>query len=211
MQDDRFYRRFAVYADDADSSRLRLEGRPIVFEKPALIQGRDSRGNLRKFWEIIDKDALKKTDLSDVPLRSEHDHKTIYARTRNGSLILDVKPDGLHMTAFLLDNEKSRTLYEEVRSGLIPQMSFSFPTDSRTVNEGTRQGIPVRRVMEIPRLLDVSTAAYGAYGDQAYVNARSFDWMVCEDEKAKMLDRRIYALKLKIEEALLKGRAMRGE
>jgi hypothetical protein len=31
------------------------------------------------------------------------------------------------------------------------------------------------------------------------------------NEKAKMLDRRIYALKLKIEEALLKGRAMRGE
>ncbi len=206
---DFIYRRFDITASKADPSRLKLTGRPVVFETPALIQGLDSRGNLRKFFEVIDKDALSKTDFSDVPLRAEHDHRTIFARTRNKSLILDVRPDGLHMTAFLLDSEKGRTLYQEVESGLIPNMSFSFPASSRTADEGTRQGLPVRRVMAISRLVDVSVAAYGAYGDAAFVNARNFDWMVDTPEQTK--DRRIFAIKLKIAEALAKSRASRGD
>jgi phage head maturation protease len=57
--------------------------------------------------------------------------------------------------ADLLDNEESRTLHEKIRSGLVSQLSFAFPLDSKTVDEGTLKGLPRRRVMEISRLLDV--------------------------------------------------------
>lgn len=203
-KNDRFQRSFNIYAQD-NSSKLKLEGRVIAFEKPALIKGRDSRGVIREFYEVIDKHSLDKTDMKDVPLRSEHDTKTIYARTRNNSLNLDIKPDGLYMTAYLLDNEKSRTLYEEIQAGLVPQCSFAFPLDSVMVNAGTHKGLPLRRVMEIPRLLDVSVVSFGAYGDDTYINARSFDWI--NDEPVK-LDRNVYSMKLRISEALRATRAL---
>jgi hypothetical protein len=206
MKDDRFYRSFRISAGEPGS--LELTGRPIVFEKTALIQGYDSRGQVRRFYEIIDRHALDRTDMKDVPLRAEHDTKTIYARTRNKSLILDIKPDGLYMTASLLDNEKGRTLHEEVRTGLIPMMSFAFPLDSKVVNDGTHKGLPLRRVMDIPQLLDVSVAAYGAYGTEAFVNARSFDWMVEQARGVVESDRRIYSMKLQITEALQKTSAL---
>lgn len=209
---DRFKRSFNIYAkEDLNNNSLKLEGRPITFEKPTLIRGRDSRGEVREFYEVIDRHSLDKCDLKDVPLRAEHDTKTIFARTRNKSLNLDIKPDGLYITAYLLDNEKSRTLYEEVRSGLIPQMSFAFPLDSVIVSDGTHKGLPIRRVMDIPRLLDVSVCAYGAYGDDSYVNARSFDWITEQAQEALQSDRRIYSMKLKISEALKKTNALFGK
>lgn len=201
LKNDRLYRNFAVNAV-SNSTGLKIEGRAIAFDKPTLIDGVDSRGQRRKFYEVIDPHALDNCDMADVPLRAEHDTKTIYARTRNDSLKLDVRPDGLYIMADLLDNEESRTLHEKIRSGLVPQMSFAFPLDSKTVDDGTFKGLPRRRVMEIPRLLDVSVVAYAAYGDDTYITARSFDWMV-ERERARIgKDRRIYQLKADIEKTI---------
>lgn len=201
MLNDRLYRNFNIAAVEG-STGLKIEGRAIAFDKPTLIQGMDTRGQKRKFYEVIDPHALDSCDMADVPLRAEHDTKTIYARTRNKSLILDVRPDGLYIRADLLDNEESRTLHEKIRSGLVPQMSFAFPLDSKTVDDGTLNGLPRRRVMQIPRLLDVSVVAYAAYGDDTYVTARSFDWMV-EREQARIgVDRRVYQLKADIEKTI---------
>jgi len=204
LKNDRYYRSFTVNAVGNDG--LKIAGRAIVFEKPTLISGLDSRGQERKFYEVIDRHALDNCDMKDVPLRSEHDVKTIYARTRNGSLSLNIKPDGLHIAATLLDNEKSRTLYEEIRSGLIPQMSFAFPLDSRVVDDGAYKNLPIRRVMDIPMLYDVSVCAYGAYADETYINARtnvrSFDWMLDREQSRIGVDRRIYQLKVEIDSTI---------
>jgi HK97 family phage prohead protease len=208
---DRFKRTFDIFAPEDGVKSLKLQGRAIAFERPTLIRGIDSRGEERKFYEVVDQHSLDRCDMKDVPLRSEHNTKTIYARTRNKSLDLNVRPDGLHITAYLLDNEKSRTLYEEVRSGLVPQMSFAFPLDSVIVSDGTHKGLPLRRVMDIPRLLDVSVCAYGAYGDDTYINARSFDWMTEQDQGALIRDRNIYSMKLRISEALQKAAAYQGK
>lgn len=198
---DRLCRNFDISAVESPTG-LKIEGRAIAFDKPTLIQGIDARGQQRKFYEAIDPHALDNCDMKDVPLRAEHDPKTIYARTRNKSLSLDVRLDGLYISANLLDNEESRTLYEKIRSGLVPQMSFAFPMDSRAADDGTLNGLPVRRVMEIPRLLDVSVCAYGAYGDETYIAARSFDWMVEREQARTRVDRRIYKCKVEIEQAI---------
>lgn len=201
MLNDRNYRSFNISTVD-DGHGLKIEGKAIAFDKPTLIEGIDSRGQRRKFYEVIDPHALDRCDMSDVPLRAEHDTKTIYARTRNKSLKLDVRPDGLYIGADLLDNEESRTLHEKVRSGLVPQMSFAFPLDSNTVDDGTLNGLPRRRVMDIPKLLDVSVVAYAAYGDDTFVAARAFDWMVEREQTGIGKDRRIYQLKVDIEKTI---------
>lgn len=201
LLNDRHYRSFNISTVE-NASGLKIEGKAIAFDKPTLIEGMDSRGQRRKFYEVIDPHALDHCDMGDVPLRAEHDTKTIYARTRNKSLKLDVRPDGLYIMADLLDNEESRTLYEKVRAGLVPQMSFAFPLGSSTVDDGTLNGLPRRRVMDIPKLLDVSVVAYAAYGDDTFVTARSFDWMV-ERERARIgKARRIYQTKMEIEKLI---------
>lgn len=210
MKNDRYYRNFNISASEA-SEGLKIEGRAIAFDKHTLIEGVDSRGERRKFYEVIDPGALDNCNMSDVPLRSEHDTKTIFARTRNKSLTLDKRPDGLYISADLLDNEESRSLLQKIKTGLVDQMSFAFPLDSVIRTESVKGGLPVRRVMEIPRLLDVSVCAYGAYGGDTFVSARSFDWMVEREHENINADRRIYKLKLDINdvvaetERLLKG------
>ncbi len=82
MLNDRLYRSFNISAVEG-STGLKIEGRAIAFNKPTLIQGTDSRGLQRKFFEVIDPHALDNCDMADVPLRAEHDTKTIFARTRN--------------------------------------------------------------------------------------------------------------------------------
>ena len=166
--------------DGKGEKTLIIEGRAVVFNSPTLIQGTDRDGTPRKFYEIIDPRAFDHCDMSDVPLRSEHDTKTIYARTRNNSLTLDIRTDGLYYTAALLDTSASRELYQQVTAGLLDRCSFAFPLDSRMQNESPIDGIPTRRIMEIGTLLDVSVVAYPAYAE-TFVTARAaeaeFDWI----------------------------------
>lgn len=178
LKNDREYRTAEIHVQNGEE--MVLYGHPIVFERPTTIRGMNSRGEMQEYIEIIDRHALDGADMSDTALK--HDHGAVLARVRNNSLMLQKGLDSLEMRAVLPDTQKSRDIYTEVRSGLLPEMSFAFPPkEGGTVSHWSRNedGKPVRRITHIPKLIDVSTAYYGAYTDTDLFT-RSLDEMDIE-------------------------------
>lgn len=204
---DREYRLAELRAQTLDENKMELYGTPIIFENPTVIRGKNSKGEIVSFIEIIDKKALDNTDMSDTALK--HEHKEILARVRNKSLKLIKTEEGLDMRAVLTDTQKSRDIYTEVKEGLLPEMSFGFPpTNMGTKVQWTRSldGTPIRRILHIPKLIDVSTVYNGAYKDTK-IFARSLDEMDIElralDNEKKPPDGEAEILKQKI---MMKGK-----
>lgn len=152
-----------------DDEKMVIEGYPITFESPAT----------HGFTEIIDRHALDNCDMSDVPLKYNHeDSHLIMARTRNGSLKLDVDEKGLHMVAELIDTQSNRDIYASIKAGLIDKMSFAFTVRGDEYDYDT----DTRRITDIDRLYDVSVVDMPFY-DSTSVSARSFD-----DEYMKQIE-----------------------
>lgn len=175
-----------------DENKMTIEGYAIVFEQPATHSHRSY-----KFTETINRGALDKTDMKDVPLRYNHnDNVMIMARTRNKSLRLIKDDKGLKIEADLLDTQSNRDLYKGIQEGLIDKMSFAF-----TVSEGGdswtfKDDETIREVKNIEKLYDVSVVDSPFY-DGTSVYSRSLELL--ESEKRRLdSSREIEALRLKI-------------
>lgn len=147
-----------------EEQKMILEGYPIVFNQQTLI------GNEKSGWlEEIDPHALDTADMSDVPLKYNHQDITpILARVRNGSLKLTIDDKGLHMRAELLEDD--RHFYNKVKAGLLDKMSFAFNVVEEDRND---LAMPATRyIRKIGRLFDVSIVDTPAY-DGTSLEARS--------------------------------------
>ncbi len=182
-----------------DESKMILEGYAIVFNQETLI-GDAKRG----FREMIVPSALKNTSMNDVPLKYNHmDNFLVIARTKNGSLKLEVDDVGLKIRAELLDTQTNKDIYKMVQNGLLDKMSFAFTVNAR---EWDRSGeIPLRKITSIERLYDVSIVDLPAY-EGTSIYSRSLDFVESElramdlekEKERKELVRRRINLKLKI-------------
>lgn len=182
-----------------DESKMVLEGYAIVFNQETLI-GDAKRG----FREMIMPSALKNTSMKDVPLKYNHmDNFLVIARTKNGSLKLEVDDVGLRIRAELLDTQTNKDIYKMVQNGLLDKMSFAFTVKSQ---EWDRSGeIPLRKITSIERLYDVSIVDLPAY-EGTSIYSRSLDFVESElramdlekEKERKELVRRRINLKLKI-------------
>lgn len=152
--------------EDTQEEKMILEGYPIVFNKETLI-GDEDWG----WMESIDPTALDEADMSDTPLKYNHQDVTpILARVRNGSLVLTKDTYGLHMRAELLDTQSNKDFYKMVRAGLLDKMSFAFNVTRQEVDYESK---PMKRkITGIGRLFDVSIVDVPAY-DQTSLYARS--------------------------------------
>ena len=148
--------------------KMILEGYAIVFESETLI-GDETHG----FKEVIDKDALTDANIKDVPLKYNHmDNFLILARTKNKSLTLEVDEKGLKVHAELLDTDSNKDIYKMVQAGLLDKMSFAFTVKKQSWD---RKGeIPLRRILGIERLYDVSIVDTPAY-ESTDIHARSLE------------------------------------
>lgn len=146
-----------------------LEGYATVFNQRVQI-GDDDWG----FFEQIDRNAFDGADLSDVPLKYNHnDAVPILARTRNGSLSLSVDDTGLKIRAKLLDTQDARDMYKRVQEGLIDKMSFAFTISKQEWDSSTKP-VPTRTIKQFDRIWDVSVVDIPAY-DGTSVYARSLE------------------------------------
>jgi hypothetical protein len=165
--------------EEADGKMI-LEGYAIVFESETLI-GDEEHG----FKEIIDKESLGSAQMKDVPLKYNHmDNFLILARTKNKSLTLEVDEKGLKVRAELLDTESNKDIYKMVQAGLLDKMSFAFTVAKQSWDRSGK--IPVRRILGIERLYDVSIVDTPAY-DATSIHARSLE-IVDADLKAMDLE-----------------------
>lgn len=178
---------------DNEDQKMIVEGYAIVFGEETLI-GDEKHG----FYEIIDKNALKETNMKDVPFKYNHtDTHLILARTRNGSLTLEVDEVGLKIRAELIDTNSNRDIFKSIEAGLLDKMSFAFTVKSQSWNKEGET--PKRTITAIDRLYDVSVVDLPAY-DQTSIqaHARSLELADAELkslENEELIERRAVILK----------------
>lgn len=145
-----------------------VEGRAIVFEKPT---------DIGLFTEVIDRNALSKTDLKDVRFLINHNTEMIpLARSRNNNenstMQMVVGEEGMDIRANLdtENNAEARALYSAVKRGDISGMSFMMTVRGEEW-DFTDEEHPLRRITDVGRIYEVSSVTYPAY-EQTSIEAR---------------------------------------
>ena len=146
--------------------------------------------------ERVDKDAFANTDMSDVVFQFDHEGR-VYARTKNGTVELNVDNIGLHQKTDLSRTSSSRAAYEDIEAGNYYQMSFAFTvTDDDYEEEEQDNGdvIVTRTIKEIGKLYDVSAVSFPA-NPYTSISARTKE--LCDGEIKKFEAERLHALEIK--------------
>lgn len=167
-----------------------ISGYATTFDKPYELYEYDGI----KYYEIVDRNALKEADMTDVIMQYDHSGR-VRARMSNGTL--GVEPDnyGLFTYADLSKTTASKELYEDIDSGLVTKMSWAFTIAEDAYNQQTR----TRTILKVKKVFDVSAVSIPANGDTE-ISARSYVDGVIEMEKQELLVRQ---LKLELAKAKL--------
>lgn len=114
-------------------------------------------------YEVVDKNALQNANMSQVKMFFEHKGH-ILARTENGTLKLIVDNKGLYFEADLSKSLYARNCYEEIKNGLICDMSWAYIPSEVTYDQQSK----TRTITKIKLVTDVSPVTYPA-NNYAYV------------------------------------------
>lgn len=180
----RYMNSFEVRANENGSDEMIAEGYATTFNEPyELMQWDDWNGYRVHFLEVIDPDAFKETDMSDVIMQYNHEGR-VFARTSNNTLLLKTDNHGLFVRANLGGTEIGRGLYEEIKGGYTNRMSFGFTVskDSRTEERDDENKVRTitRTITGIKKLWDVSAVSIPA-NDGTEISARSWcDGVIAE-------------------------------
>lgn len=168
---EREYRALAPFAtpDESNNDELVLRGTPIVFDTPTIICEIDGV----QYKEIIARGALDECDMSDFIFNRNHgqNDSTVYARTRNKSLIYSISERGLDIAAYLdKEDERHCNLHRDIAKRRVDKMSFSFIVRECSYDRETH----TRTIAKIKKLFDVSAVDFAAYNETSITTARSF-------------------------------------
>lgn len=200
MKAQREYRALSAVMEvraDAKEDEMIVEGYATTFNQPYELY---SYGNYR-YMEQVDPNAFEECDMADVIMQYDHAGR-VFARTRNGTLKLEVDDRGLKITADLSKTDTARQLYQEIREGMTDRMSFGFIVglDERTHIEDADAGTytVMRTIKRFKKLYDVSAVSIPA-NDQTSISARTLsDGWIAEAEAERLRAQRKSRLALKI-------------
>ena len=117
--------------------------------------------DLGGFVERIDPAAFGRSIAGDIRLLMGHQTDGVpLARTKSGTLTLDVDSRGLHFSADLPDSPSGSDVFEAVRRGDLSAMSFGFAVRKDSWEKSS--GVTVRTLLDID-LHEVSVVAWPAY------------------------------------------------
>ena len=158
-----------------DSEKMKIRGTAVVFDSPTVLYEIDGV----EFKEVIDRNALDNADFSLCCLKYNHENCVpILARTRKGSLQLNIDDVGLHFEADLFNTSTSRDVYTLIKEGGLDKCSFAFTVKASEYDNVNH----IRRITEIDKVFDVSIVDTPAYEDTS-VELRSFFDMAMSKEK----------------------------
>ena len=170
--------------EDEEKKEMHIQGKAVAFNSPETYWGET---------EIIDPRALDECDMSDVVLRYNHnDTQYTLARTRNNSLRLEVKEDGLYFDADLIDTTTNQDAYKMIQAGLLDKCSFAFTIDEDKYDTKNH----LRTITKIGKMFDVAVVDFPFYNETS-VEARSLDNRDEYLAKAKELQDKAYEEKKK--------------
>lgn len=185
--DEREYRSLVMTAADPEQEGMIVRGYATTFDDPyTLYEDKDM-----VLKEIIDRDALKDADLSDIIMQYDHEGR-VFARTSNGTLTVAPDAHGLAMEADLSGTTLGRGLFEEIKGGYTTKMSWGF-TVNRDKDEWTSEELAdgrtleTRRIRSVRKIYDVSAVSLPA-NDATSISARNLADGVIERVKAERLE-----------------------
>lgn len=185
VKNDREYRSMTMAA--VEGEEYKVSGYATTFDDPyVLYEDKDLI-----FREIIDHDALRDADLSDVIMQYDHEGR-VFARTSNNTLTVGPDAHGLAMSADLGGTSIGRGLFEEIKGGYTTKMSWGF-TVNRERDEWKSETAPDGRTLEtriirsVRKVYDVSAVSLPA-NDTTEISARNLADGVIERVKAERLE-----------------------
>lgn len=141
---------------EGSENEMIVEGKAITYDDKTKLFSYDGKD----YFEIIEKGALTGADVSDVYLKYNHtDNIMVMARTRNKTLTIDERDDGVYIRANLSNTTAGKDLYELIKRGDIDKMSFAFSVAEEFFNEEERTW----KVRKIKKLYDVAAVPLPAY------------------------------------------------
>ncbi len=185
VKSDREYRSMTMAA--AEEGDYIVRGYATTFDDPYVLY-EDKDVILR---EIIDHDALRDADMSDVIMQYDHEGR-VFARTSNDTLIVGPDAHGLAMEARLGGTSLGRGLFEEIKGGYTTKMSWAF-TVNRERDEWKTETAPDGRQLEtriihsVRKVYDVSAVSLPA-NDATEISARNLADGVIERVRAERLE-----------------------
>ena len=184
----RVSRLYDVELREIDAETNVIQGRAVVF---------DVESDMGWFTEKIDRHAFDHTNMSDVVLNFNHNNDLLLAGTRNGSLQLSVRDNGVDVDrGEIIDTSTGRDVLKLVRSGLINKMSFCFVIADGGERWEERNGREYRTITNVESLFDVSLVTFPAYSQTSAYLARSADDLA-EIHKALMQRRKAQDKRMK--------------
>lgn len=170
---DRQYRAMALVTPTTEKRKNKfdsdcyVEGYATTYEPYLLYKD----GNKEIYEEFLP-GCFRNCDMSDVIFQFDHAGR-VYARMSNNTLTVEPDSNGLFICADLSKTSASRSMYEDIESGLVTKMSWGFMPDLETleiVENGNRITI---RHHNIEKMYDVSGVSIPA-NNNTDIQARNF-------------------------------------
>lgn len=185
-----------------------VEGYASTFNDPYMLY---KTFDGTEVWEVIDPDAFRDCDMSDVLFQFNHDGR-VFARQSNGTLVVEPQLHGLFVAADLGSTTSSRSMYEDIAAGLITRMSWGFMPDWDSIEDVYDEGENrlTSTIHRVERIYDVSSVSLPA-DPNTEISARSyFDGAIerIEAERLQSVLEAQKALELRRKRMELRAKAM---
>ena len=188
-------RALAVFSSASEAHRLEsdhyVEGYAARYEPYELY--RDANGE--PVYERFERGCFDGCDMSDIIYQYDHSGK-VFARTSNGSLIVEPDDAGLFMAADLGRTAAARAHYEDdIKSGMVTKMSWRFAVGDYYYDRETRTIVHTK----VRKIYDVSAVSIPA-NDNTEINARAWvDGEIAQAARSEAeLEERRRKLRIKI-------------
>jgi HK97 family phage prohead protease len=146
-----------------------VEGYAARYEPYVLYHEVDfETGEEKPVYERFEPGCFAGCDMSDIIMQYDHAGK-VMARTSNGSLIVETDERGLFFAADLSRTEAARSLYEDVKAGMVTKMSWRFRCGDYHFDRETNTIVHTR----IAKVYDVAAVSIPA-NDNTEINARAW-------------------------------------
>lgn len=166
LKKERQYRSMSMTAvpqsDKLIDSEFYVEGYAANYERYQLFETESGA-----VYEQFTRDNFEGVDLSDVIMQYDH-RGEVFARCKNGSLIVRLDDKGLFIAADLGQTQRGREVYEMIAKGMIDKMSWSFIPEGMHFDSKTR----TVTYSGIKKIFDVSAVSIPA-NDTTDIHARS--------------------------------------
>lgn len=197
IKSDREYRSVMMMATpvDDENNNYIVEGYATTWDDPYEMYEFDGV----KYYEKISRGCLSNANTDDIIFLYNHEGR-VFARQKNGTLQVSEDNHGLKIRADLSSTTASREMYEDIKSGLITEMSWSFTVDPNYDTYDKRSH--TRTIGKVKKVYDVSAVSIPA-NPGTEISARNYYSGVAEMEQLEKLqrerDKKVLELKLKLE------------